>query len=54
MYYELMARLLIIWRPKGQIGLRIGENSPHEFLVVENLPMDCEVFLRQDWLKRFG
>jgi len=48
MYYELMTQLVILRRPKGQIDLCIGENSPHEFLVVENLPMDCEVLFGQD------
>ena len=38
---------------KGQIELRIGETSPHEFLV-NSLPMNCEILLGQDWLERFG
>ena len=43
-----------IMETKGQITLCIGETFPREFLVVENLPMDCEVLLGQDWLVRFG
>jgi hypothetical protein len=39
---------------KGQSDLRIGETSPHEFMVVENLPMNCDILLGQDWLERFG
>jgi len=39
---------------KGQISLRIGETSPHKFLVVNSLPMNCEILLGQDWLERFG
>jgi hypothetical protein len=39
---------------KGQIELRIGETSPHKFLVVNSLPMKCEKIFGQDWLERFG
>jgi len=39
---------------KGQITLRIGDTSPHTFLVVNSLPMNCEILLGQDWLERFG
>ena len=39
---------------KGQIELRIRETSPHKFLVVNSLPMNCEILLGQDWLERFG
>ena len=35
---------------KGQIDLRIGETLPHRFLVVNSLPMNCELLLGQDWL----
>jgi len=38
---------------KGHIDLCIGETSPHKFLVVEKLPMNCELLLRQDWLEKF-
>jgi hypothetical protein len=39
---------------KGQIDLRVGETSPHEFMLVRNLPMNCDILLGQDWLERFG
>jgi len=39
---------------KGQINLRIGETSPHKFLVVNSLAMNCEILLGQDWLERYG
>jgi hypothetical protein len=39
---------------KGCVDLCIGETSPHKFLVVQELPMNCEVLLGQDWLERFG
>jgi hypothetical protein len=39
---------------KGQVELRIGETSPHEFMVVEKLPVSCDILLGQDWLERFG
>ena len=39
---------------KGQIDLRVGETSPHKFLLVNSLPMKCEILLGQDWLERFG
>ena len=39
---------------KGQIDLRIGETVPHKFVVVNSLPMNCEILLGQDWLERFG
>ena len=39
---------------KGQIELRIGETSSHKFLVVNSLPMNCEILLGQDWLEKFG
>jgi len=31
---------------KGQRDLRIGETSPHKFLVVNSLPMNCEIGAR--------
>jgi len=31
---------------QGQIDLCIGETSPRGFVVVENLPMNCEILLR--------
>jgi hypothetical protein len=39
---------------KGQIGLCVGDTSLHEFMVVGNLPMNCDILLGQDWLERFG
>jgi hypothetical protein len=39
---------------KRQNDLRIGETSPHEFLFVGDLPMNCDILLEQDWLERFG
>jgi hypothetical protein len=39
---------------KGQIELTLGETSPHEFTVISELPMDCELLIGQDWLERFG
>ena len=39
---------------KGQTKLSIGETSPHNFLVMENLPMNYDMLLGQDWLERFG
>ena len=39
---------------KGQIDLCVGETSPHEFMLVRNLPMNCDILLGQDWLERFG
>jgi hypothetical protein len=38
----------------GQIDLSIGEKSPHTFVVVQELPMDCDILIGQDWLERFG
>jgi hypothetical protein len=39
---------------KGQVELCIGETSPHKFLVVDILPINCDILLGQDWLERFG
>jgi hypothetical protein len=39
---------------KGKIDLRVGEISPHEFMWVRNLPMNCDILLGQDWLERCG
>ena len=39
---------------KGQIELIIGETSPHEFLIVQTLPLNCDLLLGQDWLEKFG
>ena len=38
----------------GQTDLRIGENSPHKFLVVKSLTMNCDILLGQDWQERLG
>ena len=37
----------------GQIKLPIGETALHKFLLVNSLPMNCEILLGQDWLERF-
>jgi hypothetical protein len=39
---------------KGYVDLCIGETSPHKFLVIETLPLNCDMLLGQDWLERFG
>jgi hypothetical protein len=39
---------------KGKVDLCIGETSPHEFMLVGDLPMKCDILLGQDWLERFG
>jgi hypothetical protein len=39
---------------KERIKLNIGDTAPHDFLVVENLPMNHDLLLGQDWLERFG
>jgi hypothetical protein len=39
---------------KGQVELCIGETSPHKFLVVDFLPVNCDILLEQDWLEMFG
>jgi hypothetical protein len=38
----------------GKIDLCVGDTSPHEFVIVENLRMDCDILIWQDWLERFG
>jgi hypothetical protein len=39
---------------KGKVDLCIGETSPHEFTLVGDLPMKCDILLGQDRLERFG
>jgi hypothetical protein len=39
---------------KGQTELLIGETSPHNFLVMDKLPMNYDLLLGQDWLEKFG
>lgn len=39
---------------KGYVDLCVGDATSHKFLMAENLPMNCEVLLGQDWLERFG
>jgi hypothetical protein len=34
-----------VMETKWQIDLCIGETSPHEFMVVGNLPMNCDILL---------
>ena len=43
-----------VMETKGKVDLCIGETSPHEFMLVGDLPMNCDILLRQDWLERFG
>jgi hypothetical protein len=43
-----------VMKKRGQIDLTIGEASPHTFRVVQELPMDCDLLIGQDWLQRFG
>jgi hypothetical protein len=38
---------------KGQTKLSIGDTSPHDFLVVDKLPMNYGLLLGQDWLEKF-
>ena len=38
-----MALQEALWKPKGQVELRVGETSPHEFTVVEKLPVNCDI-----------
>jgi hypothetical protein len=35
---------------KGVNQLSIGDTSPHDFLVVDKLPMNHDLLLGQDWL----
>jgi hypothetical protein len=39
---------------KGQTDLCTGETSPHEFLLVENVPLNCDILLQQNWSEKFG
>jgi hypothetical protein len=39
---------------KGQTELLLRGTSPHEFTVVNELPMGCDLLIGQDWLERFG
>ena len=43
-----------VMETKGQIDLCVGETSPHEFMIVKELPMNCDILIGQDWLERFG
>jgi hypothetical protein len=43
-----------VMQTKGQVELSVGETSPHEFMVIQELPMDCDLVIGQDWLGRFG
>jgi hypothetical protein len=38
---------------KGNVGLYIGETSPHEFILKFDLPMKCDTMLGQECLERF-
>jgi hypothetical protein len=39
---------------KGQTKLSTGDTSPHEFLVMDKLPMNYDLLFGQDWLEKFG
>jgi hypothetical protein len=39
---------------RGQINLTLGETASHEFTVINELPMNCDILIGQDWLERFG
>jgi len=39
---------------KGQVELRVGETSPHEIIMEEKVPANCDLLLGQDWLERVG
>ena len=39
---------------KRQIDLCTGETSPHEYLLVENLPLNCDILLGKNWPEKFG
>ena len=43
-----------VMEAKGKVDLGIGETSFHEFMLVSDLPMKCDILLRQDWLERLG
>jgi len=43
-----------VMETKGKVDLCIGETSLHEFMLVGDLPMKCDILLGQDWLERFG
>jgi len=43
-----------VMEAKGKVDLGIGETSLHEFMLVSDLPMKCDILLGQDWLERFG
>ena len=42
----------MLWIQKGKLTC-VGEAS-HEFMLVRNLPVNCDILLGQDWLERFG
>ena len=42
-----------VMETKGKVDLCIGETS-HEFMLVGDLSMNCDILLGQDWLERFG
>jgi hypothetical protein len=39
---------------KGQLKLNVGDTFPHEFLIKDNLTMNYDLLLGQDWLEKFG
>jgi len=43
-----------VMETRRQTELCLGETSPHEFMIVSELPMECDLVIGQDWLERFG
>ena len=43
-----------VMETKRMVDLCIGETSPHKFMLVGDLPMNCDILLGQHWLERFG
>jgi len=41
------------WRLRNKL-ICVGETSPHEFMLVKELPINCDILIGQDWLERFG
>jgi hypothetical protein len=39
---------------KGQTELSIGDTPPHDFLVMDKLPTNYDLLLRQEWLEKCG
>jgi hypothetical protein len=43
-----------VMETRGQIDLCVEETSPQEFMLVSELPMNCDILLGQNWLERYG